>query len=269
MSRLDVFAADIRAERNRVESDPAVAAVPAIADAFEKSNLGPVTERADSICFRATLTEGTAVRHYVQFKKRPNKLRMHIMDGDVVVGVLAFDGATAWRQVSGRKPVVLTGSEAEQLVSAARFDDPLVGYRDRGAQARLESAPGTSPIRLSIKERDGSQVVETIDPVTYAELSIGWRRPSGQQVEIRFGEYHRIGSLNLPGLEDEYVDGALHIETRITDVRLDAGVLDGIFTPPANPINDFMDYMGGLAVLEKSAKAASPGPVQLPSGGGK
>jgi hypothetical protein len=265
-SRLNVFAADIRAERNRVVSDPAVAAVPPIADAYEKANLGPVPERADSICFRATLTEGNTIRHYVLFKKRPNKVRMNIVDGDVVIGVLAFDGVTAWRQAPGRTPVVLQGADAESLMSVSRFDDPLVGYRDRGARARLESPPGASPIRLSIHEHDGSEVVETIDPVTYTELSIGWRRPNGQQVETRFGEYHKVGSLNLPSVQDELIDGVLHMETRITDVRLDAGVLDAVFNPPKSPANDFMDYMGGLAVIEKSLKANDSGSVQLPSG---
>ncbi len=178
-SRVAVFSADIRAERSRVVSDPAVAAVPAIAEAFERANLGTVAERADAICCRGTVTEGTFTRTFVLFKKRPGKIRMHIVENGIVVGVMAFDGATAWRQTAGKPAVTVHGSEAESLKVVARFDDPLVGYRERGAQARLESAPGASPIRLSVREPDGSEESETIDPATYTEQSISRRAPNG------------------------------------------------------------------------------------------
>ena len=97
-SRVDIFAADVRAERTRVISDPAVAAVPAIVDAFEKANLGPVPERADSVCCRGTESDAATTREFVMFKKRPGSIRIHILQDGLVVGVLAYDGATAWRQ---------------------------------------------------------------------------------------------------------------------------------------------------------------------------
>ncbi len=262
-SRVDVFAADIRAERSHVATDPAVAAVPAIADAFEKANLGPVPERADSICCRGTVSDGAVTRDFVLLKKRPGSIRIHIVQDGLVVGVLAYDGATAWRQVPGKPPVRIEGPEAESLIGTARFDDPLVGFRERGATARLESSPGASILRLSIRELGGAEVVETIDSVTYNLLSFGRRDSAGKWDETRFREYRKVGPLSVAGVQEHWTDGVLRSTTRITDVRLDTGVLARIFSMPSNPKLDFMDYMGGLEVLAKVAKNVGAG-VHLP-----
>lgn len=264
-SRVDIFSADIRAERSSVITDPAVAAVPAIADAFEKANLGPVPERADSIGCRGTVSEGSLTREFVLFKKRPGSIRIHMVQDGLVVGVLAYDGASAWRQVPGKPPSRIEGAEADSLMAAGRFDDPLVGYRERGATARLESAPGATPIRLSIRESSGAEVVETIDSVTYSELSLGHRDSAGKWNEIRFRDYSKVGSLSVPRVQETWIDGVLRSTTRITDIRLDSGVLARIFSMPTNPNFDFMDYMGGLAVIAKVAKKEASG-VQLPPG---
>jgi hypothetical protein len=267
-SRIEVFSADIRAERAKVVSDPAVAAVPAIEEAFEKANLGPVPERADSICCKGTESDGKIARDFVLFKKRPESIRIHIVEDGMVAGVLAYDGVTAWRQVPGRMPVRLTGAEAESLISSSRFDDPLVGYRERGAAARLESAPGASPIRLRIREAGGREVVETIDPATYNELSVGWRNSAGKWDETRFREYRKVGPVSVAGVQEHWSDGALLTTTRISEVRLDSGVLARIFSFPSNPNLDYMDFMGGLkglAMIVKREAAATQPPTAGPS----
>lgn len=267
-SRINVFAADVRAERTRVVSDPAIAAVPAIADAFERENLGPVPERADSICCRGTESDGAVTREFILFKKRPGSVRIHIVQDGIVVGVLAYDGVTAWRQVPGKPPTRMLGPEAESLVSTARYDNLLVGYRERGAVARLESAPGASPMRVSIREADGSEVVETIDPATYRELSIGRRDSAGKWDETRYREYRKVGPLSVAGVQEHFSDGVLRSTTRITDVRLDTGVLSRIFSMPSNTSFDYMDFMGGLRILAQAAKKNGAG-VQLPPGPSK
>ena len=72
----------------------------------------------------------------------------------------------------------------------------------------------------------------------------------------------------MAGVQEHWVDGVLHSTTRMTDVRLDTGVLAKIFSMPTNQRLDFMDYMGGLEVLAKVAKKEGGG-VQLPPGPGK
>jgi hypothetical protein len=264
-SRVEVFAADIRTERTTAAVDPAVAAVPAIAEAFEKANLGPVPERADSICCRGTVSEGSVTREFVMFKRRPGSIRINIVEHGLVVGVLAFDGTTAWRQVPGRSPTVIHGAEVDNLVGSGRFDDPLVGYRERGARARLESAPGESPIRLSIREAGGSEVVEVIDPKTYHEISQSRHDAAGKVEETRFRDYKTVGPFSYAAVEERWVDGALRSTTNLSNVTLDSGVLARVFVMPTNPKLDFMDYMGGLAIIEKVARKNTQG-IQLPAG---
>jgi hypothetical protein len=181
------------------------------------------------------------------------------------VGVLAYDGTTAWRQVPGRSPTVIHGAEVDNLVGSGRFDDPLVGYRERGARARLESAPGESSIRLSIREAGGAEVVEVIDPKTYHEVSQSRRNAAGKVEETRFRDYKTVGPFSYAAVEERWVDGALRSTTSLSNVTLDSGVLARVFAMPTNPKLDFMDYMGGLAIIEKVARKNSQG-IQLPAG---
>jgi hypothetical protein len=64
-------------------------------------------------------------------------LRVHIVKDGFVVGVMGFDGTTAWTESPGRLPVAAVGREAEMLTNWSRFDDPLVGYSERGAEVRF------------------------------------------------------------------------------------------------------------------------------------
>jgi hypothetical protein len=203
------------------------------------------------------------------FKKRPGSIRLNAVQGGLVVGVLAYDGTVAWRQTPGRAAVVITGREAASLIASARFDDPLVGYRERGAVARLESAAGTSPLRVSIRETDGSEVTETFDATNYNELTQVRRNPEGRLEETRFRDYKKAGALNYASVQEVWIDGALHSTTRLSDVHLDAGILAKFFAKPAGIRLDYMDYMGGLAALEKIARknaAGNAAGIVLPTG---
>jgi len=256
-SRLKVFAADRRIEKAQVAADPAAAAVPAIVDAYEKANFGLVTERVEAICFRGSVEEGGVKRDIVIFKKRPNKLRIHVVENGLVVGAIGFDGTSGWREPMGKPARRILGRAAEALAESARFDDPIVGIAERGASARLVSKPGESPIRLRISEKDGTTWVETIDPTNYSELSLVKVRKDGTRVETRFQDYSKVGNLNVAHHQEEWVDGVLRSTTRVSDVSLDPGLLDRFFAYPESQNLGFMDYMGGLAVIEAREKAAA------------
>jgi len=137
-----------------------------------------------------------------------------------------------------------------------------VGCLERGASARLEVGPGASPERLHIVEKDGTHWVETIDPATEDELSLVQSRPEGSSVETRFRDYRRVGNLNVAHVVEQWVDGKLRSTTRIADVSVDPGLVDRLFTYPEDPNLGYMDYMGGLAVLQSRGKPGSAGAVQ-------
>ena len=266
-ARIEVYLGDHpelsgKAVKPQVAVDPAAAAVSAFVDAFEKANFGLLTERAQAICFRGSLEEGGVKRDLVIFKKRPNKLRIHVVEGGLVIGVIAFDGRDVWRQAMGRPATHVSGITAEEFAKSARFDDPIVGCLERGASARLEVGPGASPERLHIVEKDGTHWVETIDPATEDELSLVQSRPEGSSVETRFRDYRRVGNLNVAHVVEQWVDGKLRSTTRIADVSVDPGLVDRLFTYPEDPNLGYMDYMGGLAVLQSRGKPGSAGAVQ-------
>jgi hypothetical protein len=261
-SRVTVFAADRQVAKTQAVTDPAVAAVPAIVDAFEKANFGLITEKVESVCFRGSVDEGGSKRDMVIFKKRPNKLRIHIMDNGLVIRVIGYDGSSGWRQAMSKPATRITGRAAESLAELSQFDDPIVGIAERGASARLESKPGDSPIRLRIAEKDGTTWIETIDPATYEELSLETVRKDGFRLVRKFSDYRKVGNLNVAFEQEEWEGGVLRSTTRVTDVSLDPGLLDRFFAYPASPSLGYMDFMGGLAVLQAYEKAgtAAKGP---------
>jgi hypothetical protein len=74
-----------------------------------------------------------------------------------------------------------------------------------------------------------------------------------------------VGPFSYAAVEERWVDGALRSTTNLSNVTLDSGVLARVFVMPTNPKLDFMDYMGGLAIIEKVARKNTQG-IQLPAG---
>jgi uncharacterized tellurite resistance protein B-like protein len=256
-SRVSVFVADTRAEAAHVAADPAVEAVPPIVDAYIKANFGSASEQINSIIYRGFVEENSVKREFVMFKMRPRLLRIHVVDNGRVIGVMGFDGRTPWAESPGKLPIPVTGHEAEVLAATSRFDDPLVGYKERGARVRLLDRPSSGPIQLQILESDGTEMVASIDPVTSIEQSFRTRRSDGRWNEMRFRDYRREGSINVAHVTEEWTDGVLHSTTRYSEVRLDPGLVDRFFVRPSSLAFDYMDFMGGLAVLESREKQAA------------
>jgi hypothetical protein len=254
-SRISVFAADVRAERSRAAVDPAVAAADPIIESFEKASFGNATDRPDAICYKGQIDGGGRKRDFVIFEKRPNKLRIHILENGIVIGVLAYDGKTAWTQSPGRPARTATPAQARSIIGSSRFDDAFSGYQDRGAVARLDAKPDKGPLRLSLREKDGTELDAEIDPSSFEEISRRTRLPDGSVEEVRLKDYRRIGPLNFAFTQEHWMGGVLHSTTRVTEVELNPGLLDRFFAIPSSFNLGFMDYMGGLLILQSSAKA--------------
>jgi hypothetical protein len=161
-------------------------------------------------------------------------------------------------------PVAAVGRQADMLAASSRFDDPLVGYRERGAEARLQNRPANGPIQLHIRESDGTEMVADIDPTTYKETALRTRRSDGSWRELRLRDYRRVGPVNVAFLQEEWDAGGLRSTTRYTEVALDPGLLDRFFARPRAIAFDYMDFMGGLAIWEareKRAAAATAKPI--------
>jgi hypothetical protein len=262
-SRINVFVADLRAEAAATPIDPKAAEVVALVESFVKANF---SERANDIVYRIEIDANGVKREGVVFRKRPNKVRMHIVQNGLVMGALAFDGQNAWRQEPGKAGVPATGAEADALKDLARFDDPLVDYREHGTEVKLGEKIENGLLPLNIRERDGTEMVALIDPATYNEVSLRTRQSDGTWKELRFSDYRKVGALNLAYVQEDWSEGKLRSTTRVTEARLDTGLIDEFFVRPINPVFSYMDYMGGLAAI-KAQQSQSPPFLKQPAGG--
>jgi hypothetical protein len=59
-------------------------------------------------------------------------------------------------------------------------------------------------------------------------------------------------------VQEEWRDGKLQSTTRITEARLDSGLIDEFFVRPVNPILSYMDFMGGLAAIKTQLSQRPP-----------
>jgi hypothetical protein len=257
-SRVAVFIADIHAEAVSVAADPKKAAARAIVESYVKANFGGPTERANAIAYKGVVEAKGTKREFVIFKKRPGKLRMHIIENGVVIGILGFDGTIAWRQELSKPAVQLKGAEASTLARTARFDDPLIDFQEHGAEVKLEDKPEKGPLRLHLLEVDGTEIISEVDPTSYNQLISRSREAGGQWVETRFSEFHKVGALNMAYKQEEWADGKLRSTMQITEVRLDSGLLDQIFVYPTSLSLSYMDYMGGLSLIRTQQKRRVP-----------
>jgi hypothetical protein len=261
-SRVKVYAADLRSEITTISSDPGeVAAVP-IVESFVQANYGRPTERANSISYRGSIERNGTTREFVIFKKRPAKIRIHIIENGAVIGVLGFDGSAAWRQSHGQPAIPVVGSEADDLAKQARFDDPLVDYKERGDRIRLDDRTSDKSFRLHLFETDGTEMISTVEASTMNQVSLRRRSRGGAWEEVKFNGYRKIGSTNIPFVEEQWVDGVLQFRTRIKDVALDVGLIDEFFAKPASTELEFLDYMSALAVIRTKERVGSGAALQ-------
>lgn len=266
-SRVAVFISDLKAEAVAAKLDPSAVALEAVIDSFVRANFGRDGERVGAISYRGSLEENGAKREFVIFRKRPEKFRMHFVKDGLVVSVLGYDGGNAWRQAPGKAAQRIPAGEIATLHKVARFDPPLVDYRERGAQVKRDGKAESGPITLRIHEADGSELVSTIDPKTLSEVSTRMQRPGGGVEETRYKDHRKAGVLTVAHVQEQWVDGVLRSTTRIDQVRSEPGLLDSFFAQPENQNLGFMDYMGALVVIKERA-AQQAATVNSKSAGG-
>lgn len=267
-SRVSVFLEDFHAQSAASTGpDPAqLAAAEMIADQFVRKNFGSPNERATSLVYDCTVTStDTGKAQALRFmRKSPNKVRIHFVQDTLVTLAMAYDGTTSWMQRPAKPVERLSDSQASTLVETAAFDHPLIGYRERGAQLTLRG--GTAePFELTLVETDGRSVSSTIDPITYQENRQLLVAADGRESEMRLSDYRRIGSTNVPLTQELWRGGARLITSRLENISSEVTLLDALFTAPGPEMVGYMDYMGGLALLQQRAAPVPPATAAAPA----
>jgi hypothetical protein len=265
-TRVSVFLSDLRAEAAKTNLDPAEAAAGPIVDSYLKATFGSASERMNSICYRGTVDDMKTKSEFVTFRMRPNLLRIHVVKDGLVIRILAYDGNQAWAQAPGRMPVSVTGLEALAVARSADFDDPLMGYKERGAKVRLLAGAANEPYQIQILEAGGAESVVMIDRSSYTESAARRRRPDGKWNEVRFEDYRTVGTTKVAFRTQEWSDGVLRATTQYSEVRVDPGIISNLFRRPGPTQFAFMDLMEGEHELDlresKAAHTPAPKAVQ-------
>lgn len=256
-SRVAVFVGEMHADPAAGAVDAKKVAIATVVEAYVKANYGVPTERAASYAMRGVVEAGSNKREFVIFRKRPSKLRMHLLEDGLVVGIIACDGKTMWRQEPGKPPQQLAGAEALAVGRSSRFDDPLIDYAERGAELNMEEKSGSGEILLRLKEKDGTELEIDLEPKTYKQLAQQVREPGKEPVEIRFSDHRKTGAFNLARVQEEYKSGQVSSVTKISEVITDPGLLDEFFSMPQQTMLGYMDYMAGLAFVRDQQRQGS------------
>jgi hypothetical protein len=256
-SRLTLYLNDLTAATATPQADPRDATLEALIDKHVRDHHGNPQERLRSFAFRGSVTDGPRTLDFVVMKKRPGLLRMLILDQGTVIRSIGHDGEIAWTQAPGEPAVRAIGTAEADIAEMARFDSPLVGYRERGAEVHREDQPGTGPIVIRVREKTGAETVSVLDPETLVEVAQRTTSAAGEPVETRFSDHRKVGVANLPHVHERWVAGKLRATNRITQIVPEPGLLDSVFRRPAPAELTYMDYQGALRrVLEQQRRTA-------------
>jgi len=189
---------------------------------------------SEAICFRRMRwRKGGVKRDIVIFKKRPNKLRIHVVENGLVVGAIGFGRDFRVARTMGKPARRILGRAAEALAESARFDDPIVGIGRAGSIGAACQQAGESPIRLRISEKDGTTWVETNRSDELQRALAVKVRKDGTRVETRFQDYSKGWGISMwPTTPGRSGLTASSSTTRVSDVSLDPGLLDRFLPIP-------------------------------------
>jgi hypothetical protein len=241
---------------------PAAAAAQPSLDAIVERYLAarggrPALEAITSLTFTADMGNGRTRR---LVKMRPWYLLVGCTEPDCAIAE-GFDGS-AWEMYPRKRRVIRARLEAaKSLRRVAEFDEPLIGWREKGHTARLkgvEDFQGRKAYRIDMVLNDGLPMSCYIDTRTYTML--GNRRPvpmhaRGEHVDTInvFEDYRSVAGVLYPfrirtldAATGRLIDGGRgwdRIEANIAYAR-------SSFSPPPvspEPVTALAEYLLSIA----------------------
>ncbi len=175
---------------------------------------------------------------------RPNRVRTETQLGGRVI-VQASDGvAPPWTLDPANSPARterMAPAEAELFLFDADFDDPLVGWEERGY--RLEYAGeadmgGRKLVRLLVVRSLTENIFVLLDPRTYLlafrlqQLSADGSR---REVVSRYGDHRPVAGVLLPHEVTVFINGRLSQQATFERIEANPVLPRDIFQPPTGP----------------------------------
>lgn len=171
------------------------------------------------------------------FQKRPNRVRQEMsIAGQTVIN--AFDGVTPWiinpLVDASRRPIAITGPQADMLREQGDFDGPLVDYKAKGYTIDLV---GLEP--LGDRKVHHLRVVSASRQIVHlfldAETALEVKRTTeveALKLEQEFSDYRVVDGMRVPFVIRLLTNGVPQSELRVQSVEFNLAMDDAIFRMP-------------------------------------
>ncbi|KVL34306.1 hypothetical protein WS97_15610 [Burkholderia territorii] len=180
---------------------------------------------------------------FVLALKRPNKTRFEITVMSQKA-VRMFDGREGWKQGANGGSASMrpyTIDEARSASDEQVIDGPLIDHGAKGIGITLDGIDqidGHDAYRLALKLPSGALRHVWIDSRTFLDVKLDRevRGPHGPvTVEARYGDYRRVGELQIPFRVESGAPSTAHKDVLVIDkISLNPPLDDAIFTRPAS-----------------------------------
>jgi hypothetical protein len=182
----------------------------------------------------------------VQENRRPNLVREEFfLQG--MTAINAWDGKEGWKinPFGGKKDAeTLSEDEMHSILLDADFDEPLVGYKEKGNKAELvgtDQIEGTEVYKLKLTLPNGDVRLYYMDADSYVPIRMEEKRivrGAEQEFETSLGDYKPVNGWLMPFSIESGPKGqgksTVHYEKIEANIKLD----DGRFAKPAAPKGD-------------------------------
>lgn len=142
----------------------------------------------------------------VQESQRPNNVREEFsLQG--MTAINAYDGKTGWKidPFGGKKdPEALSEDEMHSILLDSDFDEPLVGYKEKGNRAELvglDQIEGTDVYKLRLTLPNGDVRHYYMDTDSYVPIRMEEKRiirGAEQEFETTLGDYKAVNGWFMP-----------------------------------------------------------------------
>ena len=182
----------------------------------------------------------------VQENRRPNLVREEFsLQG--MTAINAYDGTIGWKidPFGGKKDAeALSEEEMHGILLDADFDDPLVGYKEKGNKAELvgtEQIEGTDVYKVRLTLRNGDVRHYYMDTDSYVPIRMEEKRlirGAEQEYETTLGDYKPVNGWFMPFSIESGPKGQDKSTVRYDKIEVNVKLDDMRFSKPLLPKGD-------------------------------
>ncbi|MEP6999332.1 MAG: hypothetical protein ABI969_02560 [bacterium] len=182
----------------------------------------------------------------MQENKRPNLVREEFsLQG--MTAINAYDGKVGWKidPFGGKKDAeALSEDEMHGILLDSDFDEPLIGYKEKGNKAELvgtDQIEGTEVYKLRITLPNGDVRLYYMDADSYVPIQMEEKRlirGAEQEYETTLGDYKAVNGWFMPFSVETGAKGQGKSTVRYDKIEVNVPLDDSRFAKPAAPKGD-------------------------------